>query len=79
MAVTPAAEDLHGGLEQFLSDASTPEVGTDTQRTKESDAPPVGREIGPDHLAVQLSRDRGFGIHQPSGAHAVGVAGTFHP
>ena len=74
VAGLPRREDVHGRVEQPLGDATVPVGGRHGERTEEADTAPVGREVGPDQLTVDLGGHRGGRVGRPAGADELGVA-----
>ena len=59
MPGTPGIELRADGLDQVFPDPLRLSIGADRKRPKEPDAAPLGDEIGPDELAVDLRDETG--------------------
>ena len=74
MAIAPALEDFHRRREKLLRHAAVPIFRLNGQRTKETEAAPVGCKIGADKPFGVLRGDHGGRIGLPARSGHVAVA-----
>src|SRR5260370_40807754 len=72
MPHSPFVKQTHCGREQKLCDAAVPQVGTNRQRTKKTDASPSCGEIRAYEFSSQLRGKSGGRISEPARPRVVG-------
>jgi hypothetical protein len=71
---SPCRETLYNRFHQSLADTPIPEVRTHGQRTEESHAAPVGDEVRPGELAVDLRCESSSLVCPPPRAHVGSIS-----